>query len=183
MSIQKFRKAPLYDPEAVQWMRDELTYVGFVEMNTPESVKYHLSQKDDEVKLVFINSVCGCAAGSARPGVSLALQNNVIPDKLLTSFAGMDRDAVDYLREVYLKDYPPSSPMVVLFKNEKVIYIMHRYRIEGRTPEQISEELIKIFNKECSKPGPSIPKEKYEKLVHTKACGSTIPLNNLGEKN
>lgn len=105
MSTQEFRKAPLHDPKAVQWRRDELTYVGFVEMNTAESVKYHISQKDDQVKLVFINSVCGCAAGSAKPGVSLVLQNNIIQDKLLTSFAGMDRDAVDYLREVYLKDY------------------------------------------------------------------------------
>lgn len=171
------RKAPLYDPAAVQWMRDELIYVGFEEMLTPEAVEFHLNKKDDEFKLVFVNSVCGCAAGSARPGVSLALQNNLIPDKLLTSFAGQDRDAVDYLREVFLKDYPPSSPMMALFRNGEVIYILHRYQIEGRTPEQIAKDLIEVFNKTCKKVGPSIPKEKYEQLVHAKACGHSIPLN------
>lgn len=171
------KKAPLYDPESVQWMRDELTYVGFEEMLTPEAVEFHLRKNDDEIKLVFINSVCGCAAGSARPGVSLALQNNLIPDKLLTSFAGQDRDAVDYIRNEFLKEYPPSSPMLALFKNGQVIYIMHRYQIESRSPEQIASELIEIFNKVCKRVGPSIPKEKYDQLVHAKSCGQAIPLN------
>ncbi|MFN4110692.1 MAG: BrxA/BrxB family bacilliredoxin, partial [Ignavibacteria bacterium] len=88
MFEQEFRKAPLYDPASVQWMRDELIYVGFEELLTPEAIDFHLRKNDNEVKLVFVNSVCGCAAGSARPGVSLALQNNLIPDKLLTTFAG-----------------------------------------------------------------------------------------------
>ncbi len=177
MFTNETKKPPLYDPEYVQWMRDELTYVGFEEMLTPESVEFHLNKRDDEIKLVFINSVCGCAAGSARPGVSLALQNNLIPDKLLTSFAGQDRDAVDYLRNKFLKDYPPSSPMLALFRNGEPIYLMHRYQIEGRTPEQIATELIDIFSKVCKKEGPSIPKEKYEQLVHAKACGQSIPIN------
>lgn len=177
MFNQEIRKAPLYDPASVQWMRDELTYVGFEEMLTPESVEFHLRKNDDEIKLVFINSVCGCAAGSARPGVSLALQNSLIPDKLLTSFAGQDRDAVDYLRNEFLKDYPPSSPMVALFKNGEVIYIMHRYQIESRMPKQIAAELIEVFNKVCTRKGPSIPKEQFEQLVHAKACGQAIPLN------
>lgn len=177
MFEQTIRKQPLYDPESVQWMRDELIYVGFEEMLIPEAVEYHLRKNDDEIKLVVLNSVCGCAAGSARPGVSLALQNDLIPDKLLTSFAGQDRDAVDYLRSEFLKDYPPSSPMMALFKNGQVIYIMHRYQIEGRTPEQIAADLIEVFNKVCKRKGPSIPKEKYEQLVHAKACGHAIPLN------
>ncbi len=177
MFHQELKKAPLYDPASVQWMRDELIYVGFEEMLTPEAVEFHLRQNDNEVKLVFINSVCGCAAGNARPGVSLALQNDLIPDQLLTSFAGQDRDAVDYLRSEFLKDYPPSSPMLALFKNGEVIFIMHRYQIEGSTPERIASELIKVFNKECKRQGPSIPKEKYEQLVHAKACGQAIPLN------
>ncbi len=177
MFEQTIRKQPLYDPESVQWMRDELTYVGFEEMLSPEAVEYHLRKNDDEIKLVVLNSVCGCAAGSARPGVSLALQNDLIPDKLLTSFAGQDRDAVDYLRSEFLTNYPPSSPMMALFKNGQVIYIMHRYQIEGRTPEQIAADLIEVFNKVCKKKGPSIPKEKYEQLVHAKACGQAIPLN------
>lgn len=177
MFEQTIRKQPLYDPASVQWMRDELIYVGFEEMLTPEAVEFHLRKNDDEVKLVVLNSVCGCAAGSARPGVSLALQNDLIPDKLLTSFAGQDRDAVDYLRSEFLKDYPPSSPMMALFKNSQVIYIIHRYQIEGRTPEQIAADLIEVFNKVCKRKGPSIPKEKYEQLVHAKACGQAIPLN------
>ncbi len=171
------KKPPLYDPAHVQWMRDELVYVGFEEMLEPEIVEKRLNQKDDKVKLVFINSVCGCAAGSARPGVSLALQNTVIPDELLTSFAGQDRDAVDYIRNIFLKDFPPSSPSIALLRNGAVLYIMHRHQIEGRTAEQIAQDLIQVFNKYCSRTGPSIPREKYDKLVHAKACGQTIPLN------
>lgn len=177
MFKQEFSKAPLYDPASVQWMRDELIYVGFEELLTPEAIDSNLRKNDNEVKLVFVNSVCGCAAGSARPGVSLALQNNLIPDKLLTTFAGQDRDAVDYLRTEFLKNYPPSSPMMALFKNGQVVYIMHRFQIEGKSPEQIAAELIEVFNKVCTKQGPSIPKEKYDQLVHAKACGHTIPLN------
>ena len=84
------QKAPIYDPEAVQPMRDELTFVGFKEAKTSEQVDEYLSTQTDESVLVFINSVCGCSAGSARPGVSLALQHNVIPDKLITLFAGQE---------------------------------------------------------------------------------------------
>ena len=92
-------RPPMYDPEAVQHMRDELVAVGFTELLTPEEVDKAINVKDDKTVLVMVNSVCGCAAGSARPGVSLALQNNKIPDKLYTVFAGMEREAVDYLIE------------------------------------------------------------------------------------
>jgi putative YphP/YqiW family bacilliredoxin len=168
----------MYDPQAVQFMRDELTYVGFEEMRTPEEVKNVLSQKNDQTVLVFINSVCGCAAGSARPGVSLALQHNIIPDKLTTVFAGQDRDAVDFVRQNYLSDYPPSSPSLALIKNGEPIYMMQRHQIEGESPNQIAEKLIKIFDHHCGKKGPSIPKEKYDELVHAKACGSKMPVIN-----
>ena len=97
-------RPPMYDPEAVQPMRDELIYVGIEELTTPQKVEDALSQKDDKTYLAVVNSVCGCAAGSARPGVTLALQNKIIPDKTVTVFAGQDRDAVDHLRENYLKD-------------------------------------------------------------------------------
>jgi len=104
------QRGPLYDPDAVQPMREELTYVGFQELTLPEEVDQILSAKDDKTKFVVINSVCGCAAGSARPGATLALQHRVIPDQYLTVFAGQDRDAVDLLRNKFLSEYPPSSP-------------------------------------------------------------------------
>jgi len=171
-------KPPMYDPKTVQFMRDELTFVGFEEMLTPEKVEKTLSQKNDETILVFINSVCGCAAGSARPGVSLALQNKVIPEKLTTVFAGQEIDAVDHVRKNYLNNYPPSSPSLAIIKNGSPIYMMQRHQIEGSTPEEVAFELIKAFNAYCSKSGPSIRKEKYDELIHAKICGSKIPIQN-----
>lgn len=169
-------KPPIYDPVAVQPMRDELVYVGFEELLTPQAVEDVLSKKDDKTTLVMINSVCGCAAGSARPGVTLSLQHNIIPDRLVTVFAGQDRDAVDYLREKYLSAYPPSSPSLAVIKNSEVIYMMPRYKFEGRYPEEIAEDLKIVYDRNCSRKGPSISEEKYAKLVHAKACGSNIPL-------
>ena len=170
-------KPPIYDPEAVQPMRDELIFVGFEETVTPQKVEDVLSQKNDETVLVFVNSVCGCAAGSARPGVTLALQHDVIPDKFITVFAGQDRDAVDYLREKYLTSIPPSSPFMAMFKNGQLLYTMQRHQIEGRYAEEISGTLTKVFDQYCKKQGPSVSPDKYEKLVHAVSCGSKIPLN------
>lgn len=170
-------KPPVYDPEAVQPMRDELLYAGFEEMTTPQQVEDIISKKDDKTVLVFLNSVCGCAAGSARPGVVKALQNSIIPDRLTTSFAGQDRDAVDYLREKYLNHVAPSSPFIALFKNGEAIFTMPRYRIEGISPEEIAEELASVFNEKCGAKGPSISPEKFAKLEHFISCGSKIPLN------
>lgn len=171
------RSAPMYDPNAVQPMRDELIYVGFKELTTPESVDEILSKQNDETTFVFINSVCGCAAGSARPGVSLALQSKVIPDNIVTVFAGQDREAVDLVRSKYLSQFPPSSPSAALIKNGEVLFMLPRHHIEGRLPEDISGLLEQVFAENCSTEGPSITKEKYDKLVHAKMCGSKIPLN------
>ncbi|MBX3007196.1 MAG: BrxA/BrxB family bacilliredoxin [Melioribacteraceae bacterium] len=171
-------KAPIYDPVAVQPMRDELTFVGFQETITPQQIDESLGQKNDETVLVVINSVCGCSAGSARPGVTDALQNDIIPNRLITVFAGQDREAVDHLRENYLKNIPPSSPFIALFKNGEPIHILPRHRIEGRYAEEIADELKKVFNENCTNQGPSISTEKYKELIHAKACGSKIPLNN-----
>lgn len=173
-------KPPIYDPEAVQPMRDELVFAGFEEAATPQIVEDFLSQKNDQTVFVMINSVCGCAAGSARPGTTLALQYNIIPDKLVTVFAGQDRDAVDHLREKYLANIAPSSPFLALFKNGELLYAMPRHQIEGRTPEEIADDLKSAFEKFCNGNGPSISPEKYSVLVHSVACGSKIPLNNRG---
>ncbi len=168
-------RKPTYEQNAVQPMRDELIATGFEELLTPDDVEKTLNVNDDKTILVFINSVCGCAAGSARPGVSYALQNNIIPDKLYTVFAGQEKEAVNKVRGI-ITEYPPSSPSIALFKNGKLIYFMQRLDIEGQAPEQIASELIQIFNEYCSAEGPSISPEYFEKIMYAKQCGSKIPL-------
>jgi len=168
-------RPPIYDQEAVQPMRDELVAVGFQELLSPKDVDEAINVNDDKTILIMINSVCGCAAGSARPGVSLALQNDVIPDKLYTGFAGQERDAVDRIRQL-IGEYPPSSPSVGLFKNGKLIYFMQRYDIEGNGPETIANELINVFNEYCGRKGPSVTPEQFSQIMHAKMCGSKIPL-------
>ena len=167
-------RGPIYDPEAVQPMRDELTAAGFTELLTPADVDTYLGVKEGTA-LVMINSVCGCAAGSARPGVTLALQNKLIPNRIVTAFAGQDRDAVDHLRNSYLPGIPPSSPFMALFKDGELVYLMQRMNIEGKTADMVAEELTAAFNKYCTFVGPSVPKEQYDAILHAKACGSKIP--------
>jgi len=168
-------RPPMYDPEAVQPMRDELVAVGFTELLTAEDVDKAINVKDDKTVLVMVNSVCGCAAGSARPGLSLALQHKTIPDKLYTGFAGMERNAVDRIR-YYIAGFPPSSPSIALFKNGELIYFMQRYDIEGRNKVEIAETLKEVFDEVCSNKGPSISPEDFAKIEYAKMCGSKIPL-------
>lgn len=167
---------PTYDPVAVQPMRDELVAVGFEEMLTPADIDNALNPEEKSLNLVLVNSVCGCAAGGARPGTTEALQNNTIPDRMLTVFAGQEKEAVAHLREKYLSDYPPSSPAIALFEGNKVVFMMERQDIAGRTPDEIAAILKEAFNKSCSGQGPSISPEDYAKVVHAVACGSKIPL-------
>ena len=168
-------RPPMYDPDAVQPMRDELVAVGFTELLKPEDVDKAINVKDDKITLEMINSVCGCAAGSARPGVSLALQHSVIPDKLYTVFAGMERDAVDKARS-YITNFPPSSPSIAVFKNGELIYFMQRYDIEGRNKAEIAETLKEVFDEVCTRKGPSVSPEDFAKIEHAIMCGSKIPL-------
>jgi putative YphP/YqiW family bacilliredoxin len=168
----------MYDQDAVQPMRDELIAIGFKELLTPKEVDDAIKVIDDKTVLVMINSVCGCAAGSARPGISLALQGGTIPDKIYTVFAGQEREAVDRLRQ-YIPNFPPSSPCVALFKNGELIYFMQRHDIEGNDAEYISNVLKDVFNDACSNKGPSISKEDFAKVMYAKQCGSKIPLFNI----
>lgn len=170
--------APMYDQNAVQHMRDELVAVGFAELLSKEEVENRININDDKTTLVMINSVCGCAAGSARPGISLALQNDVIPDKLFTGFAGQEKEAVAKIRD-YVGGLAPSSPSIALFKNREVIHFMQRHEIEGKMPEEISDYWRDIFNEHCSKKGPSISPENFAEVMHAKSCGSKIPLFNV----
>ncbi len=172
MSGFKMASGPMYDPTAVQPMREELKAVGVKELLTAEDVDAALDEKG--TTLVVVNSVCGCAAGSARPGVMLALQNNVIPDRLTTAFAGMEREAVDRVR-ARMTGVPPSSPCMAVFKDGQLVAALQRSDIEVRNALMVAETLVDVFNKHCSRPGPSIPREEFEKITPFQACGSTIP--------
>jgi putative YphP/YqiW family bacilliredoxin len=128
-------------------MRAELSSRGVIETRTPEQVDALLSA-DSGTVLMVVNSVCGCAAGSARPGVLQSLENDVKPDKVATVFAGGDLEAVAYVRQM-LSDYPPSSPSVALFRNGKPVYMLHRHQIEGRDPSQIAAALQQAYQEHC----------------------------------
>jgi putative YphP/YqiW family bacilliredoxin len=173
MFKQEIHRTPMYDIEAVQPMRDELVAVGFEDLRTSQDVDKVFGETKGTL-LVVINSVCGCAAGSARPAVALALQHKVIPDRLATVFAGMEYEAVNRVRELHA-GYPPSSPSMVLFKDGKLAHMVERKMIEGKRPEQIAAELTPIFDRYCSRPGPSIPAKEFAKLDFVAVCGSSIP--------
>jgi putative YphP/YqiW family bacilliredoxin len=128
-------------------MRRDLTQHGVEEARTPEDVDRLLGPNSGTV-LMVVNSVCGCAAGKARPAVGLALQSPLRPTKAATVFAGGDVAAVDHLRGI-LRDYPPSSPSMALFQDGKPVYMVHRHEIERRQPEEIAEMLTWAFRQYC----------------------------------
>ena len=137
----------MYPTEIVLPMKEELTDNGFQELLTPEDVDNQLKSKG--TTLVMINSVCGCSAGSARPGVLMAVNNAAKkPDHLTTSFAGYDVDAVKKLRE-HLLPYPPSSPAIALFKDGPLVHFIERHMIEGRPAQLIAHNLISAFEEYC----------------------------------
>ena len=137
----------MYPEQIVLPMKGEMTEGGFDELLTSTSVDEALQAKG--TALVFINSVCGCAAGSARPGVLMAAQNSLVkPDRLLTSFAGFDKEAVNKIRE-YLLPYPPSSPCIALFKDGQLVHIIERHNIEGRPAPLIAQDLMGAFEEYC----------------------------------
>jgi len=138
----------MYPEELVSPMRAELTSVGFDELKTPEAVELHLKEKKGTT-LMVINSVCGCAAGTARPGVILALENsNKKPSHLATVFAGVDKEATAKARE-YTLPFPPSSPSIALFKDGELVHFVERHHIEGRPAEIIGEHLKGVFEEYC----------------------------------
>lgn len=138
----------MYPAEIVLPMKAELTDNGFIDMSTPSLVESTLQQKG--TTLVVLNSVCGCAAGSCRPGVVMAVNNaNKKPDNLATSFAGFDADAVKKVRE-HLLPYPPSSPAIALFKDGALVSMVERHQIEGRPAQVIAQHLIAEFEKYCN---------------------------------
>jgi putative YphP/YqiW family bacilliredoxin len=148
ISFALFHKTQtMYPEQLVIPMKEELTENGFSEMKTPEEVITQLETKG--TTLVVINSVCGCSAGTARPGVLMAVHNTAKkPDHLTTSFAGFDVDAVRTLREKLLP-YPPSSPAVALFKDGQLVHMIERHHIEGRSAQMIAHNLIAAFDEYC----------------------------------
>ena len=133
----------MYPEQLVAPLRKDLVSVGFQELRTPEEVDSAL--KENESAILVINSVCGCAAGTARPGVKLALQRSEAkPKQLLTVFAGVDMDAVQKARE-YTLPYPPSSPSIALFNNGELVHFVERHHIEGRSAEMIAQHLEAAF--------------------------------------
>ncbi|HEY1047815.1 MAG TPA: BrxA/BrxB family bacilliredoxin [Bacteroidia bacterium] len=136
-----------YPEMLVSPMRAELTNVGFTELKTIEEVENTMNGAKG-VSLLVVNSVCGCAAGAARPGIIRSLANDKTPDNLYTVFAGQDLDAVAKARE-FMLPFPPSSPSVALFKDGKLVHFVERLNIEGHTAEQVADQLKQAYDKFC----------------------------------
>ena len=136
----------MYDPQLVQPFRDELTSLGVQDLMTPEHVDE--AMRKPGTTLVFVNSVCGCAAGSARPGYRLSMLNGKKPDNVVTVFAGMEKEATERARE-YFKPYRPSSPQIALMKDGQLVKMIQRQDIEGKQPQQVAESLTSAYDEFC----------------------------------
>lgn len=136
----------MYPEYLVDPMRKELTAAGFEDLRTPEDVDQAI--KSEGTVFVVVNSVCGCAAANARPAARAAIQNEKRPSKLVTVFAGMEKDAVDQARN-HMLPYPPSSPAMALFKDGKLVHMIERHQIEGRSAQLIADNLVAAFDEYC----------------------------------
>ena len=137
----------MYPAEIVKPMREELTAVGFDQCTTPESVASSINKKG-ATTLVVVNSVCGCAAANARPGVRLSLANDKTPTQLITVFAGVDKEATAEARNLMVP-FPPSSPSIALFNDGELVHMLERHHIEGRSANIIAENLKEAYNTHC----------------------------------
>ena len=137
----------MYDPALVEPMRRELTDVGVEELRTMGEVDAILKDQKGTA-LVVVNSVCGCAASKARPGVAMAVQHGTLPDKITTVFAGQDLEATNHARS-YFKGYFPTSPQIALMKDGEVAFMLERYDIEGRTAQDVAQRLVTAFDEHC----------------------------------
>jgi putative YphP/YqiW family bacilliredoxin len=138
---------PMYDPEMVRPMREELTRLGFTELRTADQVEAALG-RDKAPTLVVVNSVCGCAARNARPAAALAVEHPRRPARLVTVFAGQDADATARARG-YFTGYAPSSPQIALLKDGEVVFMLERKNIEGRSARDIAADLTAAFDRFC----------------------------------
>jgi bacilliredoxin len=138
-----------YSELMIQPMREELTRIGVEELRTPEGVQETIEGSKGTV-MVVVNSICGCAAGKARPGIARALQHNVRPDKVATVFAGADIEATEKARS-YFTGYEPSSPSIALLKDGKLVWMLERRQIEGKDATEVANELTQAFDQYCAK--------------------------------
>lgn len=138
-----------YSELMIRPMREELTRIGVEELRTPDAVEQTLENSQGTV-MVVVNSICGCAAGKARPGIAQALQHSVRPDKVTTVFAGADIEATEKARS-YFTGYAPSSPSIALLKDGKLVYMMERRQIEGKDAFQVASELVQAFDQHCAR--------------------------------
>ncbi|AXT61530.1 BrxA/BrxB family bacilliredoxin [Aquimarina sp. AD10] len=136
----------MYPADLVKPMREDLTNVGFDELQTAEAVETAIAKEG--TTLVVVNSVCGCAAANARPGAKASLINDKKPDHIVTVFAGVDREATDKARG-FMIPFPPSSPSMALFKNGELVHMLERHHIEGRPADMIAENLKDAYNEHC----------------------------------
>jgi len=136
----------MYPEELVKPMRDELTNVGFTELHNAQEVEQALNKKG--TTLIMVNSVCGCAAGTARPGVIMSLKNEIKPNQLTTVFAGVDAEATAKARDKMIP-FPPSSPSIALFKDGELVHMLERHHIEGRPAEAIAQNLQEAYKEFC----------------------------------
>lgn len=136
----------MYPAELVQPMRDELTAVGFEQINDVNKIEDAIN--GEGTTLVVVNSVCGCAAANARPGVRFSLDNEKVPSTLVTVFAGVDREATDAARSMMVP-FPPSSPSMALFKDGELVHMLERHHIEGRPADLIAENLRQAYDEHC----------------------------------
>jgi putative YphP/YqiW family bacilliredoxin len=144
--LPKQKKTIMYPAELVQPMRDELTAVGFKQVNEVETIEAAINAEG--TTLVVVNSVCGCAAANARPGVRFSLDNEKVPSSLITVFAGVDREATDAARSMMVP-FPPSSPSMALFKDGELVHMLERHHIEGRPADMIAANLKQAYDEHC----------------------------------
>lgn len=137
-----------FDPVMIQPFRDELLDLGIKELYTPQDVDATIGNNKGTL-LVVVNSVCGCAAGKARPAIRKALQNSNVPDNKVSVFAGQELEATARLREQWLQGIPPSSPAIALYKDNELVHFIPRFKIEGRIADEIAADLISAFDEFC----------------------------------
>ena len=138
----------MYPAELVAPMKNELVEIGFTQLETAAQVEEAMNNSQEGTAMIVVNSVCGCAAGAARPGIKLSLDNGKLPTKLYTVFAGVDPDAVAKARE-YTIPYPPSSPSIAFFKDGKLVHFIERHMIEGNNAQSIAMHLKKVYDHFC----------------------------------
>jgi len=169
---------PSYSEIIVKPYREELVEAGFKQLLTPEDVENALNRQDNKIVMVVLNSVCGCSARVGRPGAILSLFNRVVPDMLVTIFAGMEKDAVNIFRQKYLAGITPSSPNIAIFKNGQLVHMLHRYQIERMGAGDIAEALVNVYNEHCAKEQSKDTIEQLRKVFIEKYKADPLQLSN-----